>query len=75
MYLSGQSVSISLFKLGLTSSRRTKTKAIFSVPTGNDEWSNNWRENMVNVVTQNRVIDKILKDRTDRKNNFQRNSF
>ena len=26
-------------------------KAIFRVPTGNNEWSNNWRKNMINVVT------------------------
>ena len=54
--------------LGCNISRKTKGIAIFRVPTENGKWSNNWRENVINVATQDCVIDKILKEMIDRKN-------
>ena len=42
-----------LFKLSCSKClvQNMQQKAIFRVLTGNDEWSNNWRKNMINVVT------------------------
>ena len=64
-----------------SSSERTKGVAIFRVPTRKDKCSNNWMENIINVITRDRVVDKILRDRIDKVNiyvfekHFQRNSF
>lgn len=40
--------------------------------TGNEEWINNWRKNVISVVTRDRVVDKILKDRIDKKNTCEK---
>lgn len=45
---------------------KTKGIAIFWVLTGNDEMSNNWRENIINVVTRDRMVDKNLEDRINK---------
>ena len=45
---------------------QTKGIAIFWVLTGNDEMSNNWRENIINVVTRDRMVDKNLEDRINK---------
>ena len=36
---------------------------MFKVPQGDNEWSSNWRKCIINVVTKNRVIDKVLRER------------
>ena len=45
---------------------KTKGIAIFWVLTGNDEMSNNCRENITNVVTRDRMVDKNLEDRINK---------
>ena len=45
---------------------KTKGIAIFWVLTGNDEMSNNWRENIINVVTRDHMVDKNLEDRINK---------
>ena len=59
--------------LGCNSSGRKKgIAAIFRVPTGNDEWSNSCRRNMINVATLDRLVDKTLKNRKYKKNIYVR---
>ena len=58
----------SIFKF--PSSRRKSDVAIFKVPERDDEWSFNWRKNIISVVTKDRVIDKALRERIMKKNIF-----
>ena len=51
--------------LGCNSSGRTK--GIFRAPTGNDEPINDWRKNMINAITWDHVVDKILREGIDKK--------
>ena len=43
------------------SSRAAPGFSFFRVPTKDDEYSTNWRNNIVAVITSDRVIDDILK--------------
>ena len=56
--------------LNCHNSRRKPGVAILRVPTGDDEWSASWRNDIINVVTRDRVIDKALKERIQKKNIF-----
>ena len=40
-----------LFIEGTNGSVGTKGIVISRIPTGTDEWSNNWRKNIINIVT------------------------
>ena len=50
------------------SSTRKRGIVIFRVPTWNQERGNNWGKDVINIVTRDRVVDKILKDKIDIKN-------
>ena len=54
--------------LGCNSFRRKKGMAIFSVPTGNYDWSNNCRKNIINVVTLDYLVKTTMKDRIGKNN-------
>ena len=43
------------------SSRAAPGISFFRVPTKDDEYSTNWRSNIVAVITSDRMIDDILK--------------
>ena len=53
---------------GCPTSRKSKGISIFRVPTGDDEYSKNWREKIVNIITKDRVIDKNLRSQIEKKN-------
>ena len=53
---------------GCKTSRKDKGIAIFRVPTGEDEFSTKWRDEIVNIITKDRVIDKNLRRQIDTKN-------
>ena len=55
---------------GCPTSRRSKGIAIFRVPTGEDEYSKNWRHKIVNVVTKDRELNKDLRTQIEKKNIF-----
>ena len=50
---------------GCSTSRKSKGISIFRVPTGDDEYSSQWREKIVNIITRDRVIDDSLKKRIE----------
>ena len=52
---------------GCSTSRKTTGISIHRIPTGDDEYSKNWREQLVNIITKDRVIDQSLKSQIDRK--------
>ena len=52
------------------SSRKKSDVAIFKILERDDEWSFNWRKNIISVVTKDRVIDKALRERIMKKNIF-----
>ena len=43
---------------GCSGSSRRSGVAIFKVPQGDNEWSSNWKESIIDVVTKDRVINK-----------------
>ena len=57
---------------GCPVSRRAKYKGIgiFKVPFGEDEFEKSWREKLINIVTRDRTIDDVLKERIKNKNIF-----
>lgn len=52
---------------GYSTSRKNSGLAIFRVPTGNDEFSQQWREKIVNIITRDRVIDQNLRKQINAK--------
>ena len=56
--------------LGCSSSKRKSGVAIFKVPQGVDQWSSDWRKNIISVAAKDRVIDKALRERITKKNIF-----
>lgn len=54
---------------GCTVSRSSKYKGIgiYKVPGGNNEFDTAWRNKLVAIITKNRVVDKALKDRIEKK--------
>ena len=52
---------------GCSTSRKTKGIAIFRVPTGDDDYSTEWRQKIVQIITRDRVIDKSLKNQIERR--------
>lgn len=52
---------------GCATSRRTKYISIFGLPAGEDDYNANWRQQMVNIITKDRVIDQSLKVQIDKK--------
>ena len=52
---------------GCTKSRLTKGLAIFGIPKKDDEWTRDWRENLVNIITKAREIDADLRGQIERK--------
>ena len=57
---------------GCTVSRRAKYKgiALFKVPSGNNDFDVKWRDQLVAVVTKDRVIDASLRERIKNKKLF-----
>ena len=55
---------------GCSSSKRKSGVAIFKVPQGVDQWSSDWRKNIISVAAKDRVIDKALRERITKKNIF-----
>ena len=55
---------------GCSSSKRKSGVAIFKVPQGVDQWSSDWRKNIISVAAKDRVIDKALRERITQKNIF-----
>ena len=53
--------------LGCSTSRKTKGIAIFRVPTGDDDYSKNYRQKLVDIITRDRVIDQQLKGQIERR--------
>lgn len=53
---------------GCSTSRKKKGIAIFRVPTGDDEFNTKWRENIVSIITKDRIIDKSLKCQIENRN-------
>ena len=47
---------------GCSVSRRAKYKgvSIFTVPTGDDDFSKNWRKKLIAIIARDRVIDKNM---------------
>ena len=43
-----------------STSRKDKGIAIFKNPAGDDDFNRKWRENLVNIITRDRVIDQNL---------------
>lgn len=76
LFLTDQSIQVKIFKmlgascaiLVCNSSTRKRGIVIFRVPTWNQERGNNWGKDVINIVTRDRVVDKILKDKIDIKN-------
>ena len=48
-------------------SKKISGVAISKVPQGNSEWSSNRRKRIISVVTNNRVVDKALKEKIMKK--------
>ena len=53
--------------LNCSTSRNKKGIAIFRVPTGEDDFSKKWRENIINIVTKDRIIDGSLRKQIENK--------
>ena len=41
--------------------------SIFNVPRRDDEWSSNWRKQLIDIITKYRVVDTQFKSQIDRK--------
>ena len=41
--------------------------SIFNVPRGDDEWSRNWRKQIIDIVTKYRVVDAQFKRKIEKK--------
>jgi len=52
---------------GCSTSRKSKGIAIFRVPTGDDEYSTQWRKKIVDIVTKDREIDASLRSQIEKR--------
>jgi len=48
-------------------SRKSKGIAIFRVPTGDDNYSTQWRKKIVDIVTRDREIDSSLRSQIEKR--------
>ena len=46
---------------GCNSNRKNCSLTIFKVPSGNNDFDSQWRKELINVVTKDRVIDESLR--------------
>ena len=51
---------------GCTHSRRHKGFRFFNVPNANNDFNKKWASELINIITEDRVIGKPLKDRIER---------
>ena len=52
---------------GCTTSRRSKGVAIFRIPTKDDDYSVNWRNKLVRIITEIREMNESLQRQIDRR--------
>ena len=52
---------------GCSTSRKSKGIAIFRVPTGDDEYSSQWRRKLVDIITKDREIDASLRNQIEKR--------
>ena len=52
---------------GCLTSRKSPNISIFYFPKKDDEYSTNWRNKLVNIITRDRVIDKGLRSKIEKR--------
>ena len=60
----------SIYGCGTSRSKKYKGVGIFKVPSGEDPFNTKWREQLIHVVTRNRVIDANLRSQINAKRIF-----
>ena len=56
---------------GCTESRnKTKIFGFFKIPSKDDDYSKEWREKLIDIITRDRVVDSQLKQQIQKKNLF-----
>ena len=55
---------------GCSTSRKSTGVSIFRVPRSEDEYSRNWRDKLIQIITRDRQVDKGLQRQIEQKNLF-----
>ena len=59
-----------IFGCPVSRSKKYAGVAIFRVTRRNDEYNNEWRKKIYNIITKDRVVDSKLKEQMDKQNIF-----
>jgi hypothetical protein len=51
--------------VGCSTSRRNKELSIFKIPSETTDFNRNWRKELINIITKDRVIDDSLRRQID----------
>ena len=56
----------SVFGCPVSRSRKYKGIGIYKVPSGENDFDKKWRNQLINIVTRDREVDKVLRERIEK---------